>query len=152
MTFSCEFCKNFLEEFFYSSSSADYVCIAVDTNIILLHLRRVFRTLSIISLREKCPAFGLNMERYSVSLRIQSKWWKTRTRKTPNAATFYAVSMKSTVKSFCWTSHSDSVKHLRLSFFTKKFNSIWPLTMFATKLHHRCLAGVLNRHLNSVWG
>ena len=29
------------------------------------------------------PAFGLNMERYSVSLRIQSACGKIRTRKTP---------------------------------------------------------------------
>ena len=34
------------------------------------------------------PAFGLNTERYGVSLRIQSKCRKIRTRKTPNADTF----------------------------------------------------------------
>ena len=37
------------------------------------------------------PAFGLNTERYEVSLRIQSECRKTRTRKTPNTDTFYAV-------------------------------------------------------------
>ena len=37
------------------------------------------------------PAFGLNTERYNVSLRIQSKRRKIRTRKTPNTDTFYAV-------------------------------------------------------------
>ena len=37
------------------------------------------------------PAFGLNTERYFMSLRIQSKCGKIRTRITPNAATFYAV-------------------------------------------------------------
>ena len=37
------------------------------------------------------PVFGLNTERYSVSLRIQSEWEKTRTRITPNTDTFYAV-------------------------------------------------------------
>ena len=35
--------------------------------------------------------FGLNTEKYSVSLRIQSKWGKIRTRKTPNKDTFHAV-------------------------------------------------------------
>ena len=35
--------------------------------------------------------FGLNTEIYSVSLRIQSKYGKIRTRKTPNTDTFYAV-------------------------------------------------------------
>ena len=37
------------------------------------------------------PAFGLNTERYSVSLHIQSECEKIRIRKTPNTDTFYAV-------------------------------------------------------------
>ena len=37
------------------------------------------------------PAFGLNTERYSVSLLIQSECGKMRTRITPNTNTFYAV-------------------------------------------------------------
>ena len=37
------------------------------------------------------PAFGLNTERYSVSLRIQSECGKIWTRITPNTDTFYAV-------------------------------------------------------------
>ena len=37
------------------------------------------------------PAFGLNMERYGVSLRIQSEYGKMRTRITPNTDTFYEV-------------------------------------------------------------
>ena len=49
-------------------------------------------------MREKCPfsdfsdpyfpAFGLNTERYSVSLRIQSEFGKIHTRKTPNTDAF----------------------------------------------------------------
>ena len=42
----------------------------------------------------ECPsflAFGLNTEGYSVSLRIQSKCGKIRTRITPNTDTFHAV-------------------------------------------------------------
>ena len=37
------------------------------------------------------PAFALNTERYSVSLRIQSKCWKKETRITLNTDTFHAV-------------------------------------------------------------
>ena len=37
------------------------------------------------------PAFGLNAERYFVSLRIQFECGKVRTRITPNTNTFYAV-------------------------------------------------------------
>ena len=37
------------------------------------------------------PAFGLNAERYSVSLRIQFECGKMQTRITPNTDTFYAV-------------------------------------------------------------
>ena len=37
------------------------------------------------------PSFGLNTERYRVSLRIQSKCGKMQTRKTPNRGTFCAV-------------------------------------------------------------
>ena len=37
------------------------------------------------------PAFGLNTERYGVSLRIQSECGKMRTRITPNTDTVYAV-------------------------------------------------------------
>ena len=37
------------------------------------------------------PAFGLNTKRYSVTLRIQSKCGKIRTRNTPNMDTFHSV-------------------------------------------------------------
>ena len=37
------------------------------------------------------PAFGLNTERYGVSLHIQSKSGKMRTRITPNTDNFHAV-------------------------------------------------------------
>ena len=36
------------------------------------------------------PAFGLNTERYGVSVHIQSKCGKMRTKKTPNTDTFHA--------------------------------------------------------------
>ena len=37
------------------------------------------------------PTFGLNTEKYSVSLRIQSKCEKMWTKVTPNTDTFYTV-------------------------------------------------------------
>ena len=37
------------------------------------------------------PTFGLNKERYFVSLRIQSEYGKIQTRITPNTEAFYAV-------------------------------------------------------------
>ena len=40
------------------------------------------------------PVFGLNAERYGVSLRIQSECGKTRTKITPNTDTFHAVIMR----------------------------------------------------------
>ena len=40
------------------------------------------------------PAFGLNTERYSVSLHIQPEYRKMRTRITPNKNTFHAVIFK----------------------------------------------------------
>ena len=45
------------------------------------------------------PAFGLNMKKYSVSLRIQSEYGKIRTRKFPNTDTFLAVFIKAPIKS-----------------------------------------------------
>ena len=48
-------------------------------------------------------AFGLNTERYSLSLHIQSKCEKLRNRVTPNTDTFYAVTVYlSTNFSFDW--------------------------------------------------
>ena len=44
------------------------------------------------------PAFGLNTERYEVSLRNQSQCGKIRTRITPNTETFHAVMGKTMVQ------------------------------------------------------
>ena len=49
------------------------------------------------------PAFGLNIERYSVSLRIQSECGKKRTRITPNADTFYAVVVLGEIENYRFT-------------------------------------------------
>ena len=46
------------------------------------------------------PTFGLNTERYFISLRIQSECGKIRTRITPNTDTFYAVFVPSIIANF----------------------------------------------------
>ena len=58
---------------------------------------------SILPAHKKCPysklfwsvfsTFGLNAQRYSVSLRIQSECGKIRTRVTPNTDTFHAINL-----------------------------------------------------------
>ena len=48
------------------------------------------------------PAFALNTERYSLSLRIQSKCEETRIRITPDTDTFHAVMVLKRVK-YCFT-------------------------------------------------
>ena len=50
------------------------------------------------------PAFGLNTEKYGVSLRIQSKCGKIQARKTPNTDTFHAASNSSTINWWPWSS------------------------------------------------
>ena len=42
------------------------------------------------------PVFELNTKRYSVSLRIQSKCWKIRTRIIPNTGAFHAMFVSNT--------------------------------------------------------
>ena len=60
-------------------------------------LRKVINTHLVQSVRIRSfsgpyfPEFGLNMERYSVSLRIQSKCGKIRSRKAPNTDSFHAM-------------------------------------------------------------
>ena len=53
---------------------------------------RINRCMKSVLIRSYCgpyfPAFGLNMKRYSVSLRIQSECGKIWTRITPNTVTF----------------------------------------------------------------
>ena len=60
------------------------------------------------------PAFGLDMKRHSVSLRIQSECGKIRTRITPNTNTFYAV------------------LHFLCKNLTSETNSFDPLTSFSS--------------------
>ena len=70
-------------------NSQDFHTRKISWNIGILHCVKNVRIWSYSGLH--FPAFGLNMEIYSVSLRIQSKYGKMRTRITPNTDTFYAV-------------------------------------------------------------
>ena len=50
------------------------------------------KSVSIRSIAGPClPAFGLNTERYRVSVHIQAECWKIWTRKSPNTDSFHAV-------------------------------------------------------------
>ena len=69
-----------------------------DTNVYKINIFQILRVMHCTkSVRIRSysgphfPAFGLNTERFSVSLRIQSECGKIWTRKTPNTGTFYAV-------------------------------------------------------------
>ena len=73
------------------------------TILINIHGKKVENSFFQNTLSEKCryseffwsvfPAFGLNMNRYSVSLRIQSEFRKMGTRKSPNMDIFHAVTV-----------------------------------------------------------
>ena len=72
------------------------------------------------------PPFGLNTERYSVSLRIHFKSRKIRTRKTPNTDTFYAVYLfqfkaQLNVPASCQTSCPSAINPFRNLLFSDIF-------------------------------
>ena len=83
------------------------------------------------------PALGLNKERYSVSLRIQSECGKIRTRITPNTGTFHTVrvtemilfaSIKTT-----WRCLEDSSCRRRWTIFSRcihKTNVCWEASQY----------------------
>ena len=54
------------------------------------------------------PAFGLNPEIYGVNLRIQSKYRKIWTRKTPYLKTFNAVVQNKTQNGFMFMVHREN--------------------------------------------
>ena len=59
------------------------------------------------------PTFGLNTERYSVSLHIQSKCGKMRTRITLNTDTFHAVIVCVIIRSIAITIIINIVNHMK---------------------------------------
>ena len=65
------------------------------------------------------PAFGLNTERYSVSLRIQFECGKKLTRITPNTDTLYAVAIISNI----WSSADGLRKNFFFNFYIKRLYS-----------------------------
>ena len=78
-----------------SSGLAEWSCAVVITTTPRRHKRCPLQYVKSVRIRSySCPyfpAFRLNTERYSVSLRIQSECGNMRNRITPNTDTFYAV-------------------------------------------------------------
>ena len=83
-------------------------------NVVSLYLWEILHCVKSVRIRSHSgsyfPAFGLNTESYSVSLRIQSECGKIRTRITPNKDTFHAV---------LWFQISSRVEE-------RKYGSKWP--------------------------
>ena len=103
-------------------------------SIILIRKIHFVKTVGIRSYSRPClPAFGLNTERYSISLRIQSKCGNMRTRITPNKDTFCAVKYKN--HSFI-TVHSFIFSHLFVKIFcSKEFESKCKVNNFFLLTH-----------------
>ena len=91
--------------------------------------------------------FGLNTERYSASLRIQSVWGKILTRKTPNTDTFHVVTGITNITEFTYFIDSTYItftfliyhKYISASNFTESNTPPWIFFTFlncrnATKL------------------
>ena len=75
---------HFFPQSFYICSKVFVLCLKFTLNCVKrVHIRSFSDTYF--------PAFGLNTDRYSVSLYIQSKCRKIRTRITPSTNTFHAV-------------------------------------------------------------
>ena len=99
--FSCKFAAyfqyNFSKEQLWRTSSSSKPSLQADWHCVKhVHIRSFSGPYF--------PAFGLNKERYSVSLRIHSKCGKILTKKTPNADTFYAMWLSLTFS--CKRQHS----------------------------------------------
>ena len=90
-------CKRSLKELFCGNSERLSAINYFHKKLLRICFRRFQMCLCVKSVRVRIfyspyfPTFELSMERYSVSLRIQSKCAKIRTRKVPNKDTFHAV-------------------------------------------------------------
>ena len=68
------------------------------------------------------PALGLNTERYSVSLRIQSELGKTQTRKTLNMDTFHTSKIRLILYKKVFKTKFDLILCAQTCNITKKYN------------------------------
>ena len=80
----------------YSSENNSTIIATSPTNLLwkmwILSFLHCVKRVHILSFSSShFPAFGLNTERYGISLRTQSKCWKIRTIKAQNTDTFHAV-------------------------------------------------------------
>ena len=83
------------------------------------------------------PAFGLNTERYQVSLRMQSECEKIRTRITPNTDTFHAVY-------FFWGVSSSRIDNCSFQSYVKKVLSVQSSVLNFRSYSFCCELGLSN--------
>ena len=81
------------------------------------------------------PAFGLNMERYSISLRVQSECGKMRTKIIPNTDTFCAVTLSNCTS--MWVLQRLNNLHIK-TLFTDSFYSCESVTFIKNYFSEHC--------------
>ena len=89
------------------------------------------------------PVFGLNTERYSLSLSIQSECGKIWTRQTPNTNTFQAV-IKTIIKDMPASSHLDKKPLYKIFFFFQLFRIRIISPSIVLSYQKRCTGCFLN--------
>ena len=100
------------------------------------------------------PAFGVNTDEYSVSLRIQSECEKIRTRITPNTDTFYTVKYatknlfvmfqkSSLYESFWVITGFQSIIHSNSSYYFK--------SLLSSPKSHRAIKALLEFRNTGLW-
>ena len=116
----------FQKKYIYIYKNIIYIYIYKNTYLMLVRLDKGGQPHCVKSVRiwsysgPHFPPFGLNIERYRVSLRIQSEWGETRTKITPNTDTFHAVLL-------FWQVNFHSGFHIKIY----KFQSyVWYLNKF----------------------
>ena len=83
------------------------------------------------------PAFGLHMEKYSVSLSIQSDCGKIRTRITPNMDTFHAVLAACHVCLYIWFEKKLQINQQLVTLFHLLINNSHTFSSFSVLFHQK---------------
>ena len=94
------------------------------------------------------PTFRLNMETYSVSLRIQSEIGKIRTKKTPNTNTFHAVVVSElTIATFKITTNFCFFFTYVADWINRKNSKIYVVHLYVV---HLCITSLLQLCINQI--
>ena len=94
------------------------------------------------------PKFRLNMETYSVSLRIQSEIGKIRTKKTPNTNTFHAVLVSElTITTFKITANFCFFFTYVADWINRKNSKIYVVHLY---ILHLCITSLLQLCINQI--